>query len=123
MQYTYNMIYQGYIMFLIYWYTLKVIGSMEANIPKSVFGLWCLRPFSTVFPLYRGIHRTLLKNKIMHDISPIPISKKQTSNILMILLVVFSATFNNISVILWQSVLLIEETGVPGENHRPVASH
>jgi hypothetical protein len=31
--------------------------------------------------------------------------------------------FNNISVILWQSVLLVEETGVPGENHRPVASH
>jgi len=32
---------------------------------------------------------------------------------------VFSATFNNISVILWQSVLLVEETGGPGENHRP----
>ena len=26
-------------------------------------------------------------------------------------------TFNNISVTLWQSVLLVEETGVPGENH------
>jgi hypothetical protein len=36
---------------------------------------------------------------------------------------VFNATFNNISVILWQSVLLVEETGVPVENHRPVASH
>ena len=36
---------------------------------------------------------------------------------------VLNATFNNISVILWQSVLLLEETGVPGENHRPVASH
>jgi hypothetical protein len=23
----------------------------------------------------------------------------------------------------WWSVLLVEETGVPGENHRPVASH
>ena len=30
---------------------------------------------------------------------------------------------NNISVILWRSVLLVEETGVPGENHQPVASH
>jgi hypothetical protein len=36
---------------------------------------------------------------------------------------VFSATFNNISVISWQSVLLMEETGVPGWNHRPVASY
>ena len=36
---------------------------------------------------------------------------------------VFKATFNNISVILWRSVLLMEETGAPGENHRPAASH
>jgi len=28
---------------------------------------------------------------------------------------VFNAPFNNISVISWQSVLLVEETGVPGE--------
>jgi len=34
----------------------------------------------------------------------------------------FNATFNNISVIWWWSVLLIQETGEPGENHRPVAS-
>jgi hypothetical protein len=37
--------------------------------------------------------------------------------------IVFNAIFNNISVILWLSVLLVEETGVPRENHRPVASH
>jgi hypothetical protein len=36
---------------------------------------------------------------------------------------VFNAIFNNISVISWWSVLLMEETRVPGENHRPVASH
>jgi hypothetical protein len=35
----------------------------------------------------------------------------------------FNATFSNISGILIRSVLLMEETGVPGENHRPVASH
>jgi hypothetical protein len=34
-----------------------------------------------------------------------------------------NAIFNNISVISWQSVLLVEETGVPGENNQPVASH
>ena len=33
-----------------------------------------------------------------------------------------NTTFKNISVISWQSVLLVEETGVPRENHRPVAS-
>ena len=36
---------------------------------------------------------------------------------------VFNATFNNISVISRQSVLLVEETGVSGENHWPGASH
>jgi hypothetical protein len=36
---------------------------------------------------------------------------------------VFNATFNNISAISWQSVLLVEETAGPRKNHRPVASH
>jgi hypothetical protein len=34
-----------------------------------------------------------------------------------------NVTFNNISVISLQSVLLVEETGVPRETHRPAASH
>jgi hypothetical protein len=33
---------------------------------------------------------------------------------------VFNATFSNISIISWPTVLIVEETG---ENHRPVASH
>jgi len=36
---------------------------------------------------------------------------------------VFNAIFNNISVKLWWSVLLVEETGVSRENHRPVTSN
>jgi hypothetical protein len=36
---------------------------------------------------------------------------------------VFNATFNNISIILWRSVLLEKETGVPRGNFRPAASH
>jgi len=36
---------------------------------------------------------------------------------------VFNAHFYNISVISRRSVLLMEEIGVPGENHLPVASH
>ena len=34
----------------------------------------------------------------------------------------FNTTFNNISVISWWSVLLVEETRVPRENHLPAAS-
>jgi len=37
--------------------------------------------------------------------------------------IVLDATFNNISVISWWSVLLMEETWVPRENHWSVASH
>jgi len=33
---------------------------------------------------------------------------------------VFNATFNNIQLLV---SLLVEEIGVPGENHRPVANH
>jgi hypothetical protein len=34
-----------------------------------------------------------------------------------------NAIFNNISVILSQSALLVEKTEVPRENYRPAASH
>jgi hypothetical protein len=40
-----------------------------------------------------------------------------------VMVMVFNATFNNISVISLRSVWLVEETGVSGENHRPSASH
>jgi hypothetical protein len=30
----------------------------------------------------------------------------------------FNATFNNISALSWRPVLVVEEAGVPGENHR-----
>jgi hypothetical protein len=36
-------------------------------------------------------------------------------------LMALNATFNNISFISWRSVLLAEETGGPGENHRTLS--
>ena len=36
---------------------------------------------------------------------------------------VFNTTCNNISVIWWWSVLLMEKTKVRGDKHRPVLSH
>ena len=41
----------------------------------------------------------------------------------MVRAMVFNATFNNISLVLWWSVLLVEETGVSGENHWQTLSH
>jgi hypothetical protein len=37
-----------------------------------------------------------------------------------VMVMVFNATFNNISAMSWQSALLVEKTGVSRENHRPV---
>jgi hypothetical protein len=42
---------------------------------------------------------------------------------LFVCLMVLNATFNNISVISWRSIVLVKETRIPGEKHRPVASH
>ena len=36
---------------------------------------------------------------------------------------VLNITFNNMAVISWRLVILVEENGVSGENHLPVASH
>jgi len=41
----------------------------------------------------------------------------------MVMVMVLNATFNNISAISWRSVLLVEETRIPGENNRPASIH
>jgi hypothetical protein len=43
--------------------------------------------------------------------------------ILFIYLFIFKATFSNISAISWRPVLVVEEAGGPGENHRQWASN
>jgi hypothetical protein len=48
--------------------------------------------------------------------------KRASCMFVFVCLMVFNATFNNISDISSWSVLLVEETEVLGENHRPVAS-
>jgi hypothetical protein len=40
-----------------------------------------------------------------------------------IMVMVFSTTFNNIFAILWLRIVLVEETGWSGENHRPAVSY
>ena len=40
-----------------------------------------------------------------------------------VMVLMFNTTFNTISVISWRSVLLVDETGEPRDNHRPATSH
>ena len=81
-----------------------------------IFKLWSLSFYDSMFTFTLGIVIASNKYNILH-------LKKKSDLCLFVCLVVFSATFNNISVISWWSVLLVEETGRPGENHCPVASH
>ena len=62
------------------------------------------------------------KQNDSHDI-PILILHEKRDYYVFVCLMVLNATFNNISVISCLSVLLVEENGETGENHRPVASH
>jgi hypothetical protein len=48
---------------------------------------------------------------------------QQAGDYVRVSVMVFNATVNNISVISWRSALLMEETGIPEENHRPVRSY
>jgi hypothetical protein len=54
------------------------------------------------------------------------ISKKRTGAIQQLQkveLLMFNATFSNISAISWRPVLVVEEAGVPRENYRSWASN
>jgi hypothetical protein len=57
---------------------------------------------------------------MIRGLSNVKLQTRITVHCLFVCLMVLNVTFNNISVISWRSVLLMEETG---ENHRPVTSH
>ena len=50
-----------------------------------------------------------------------PFAKSLLEDVSYNMVMVFNATFNYMSDISWRSVLLGEETGIPGENRRPIA--
>jgi hypothetical protein len=51
------------------------------------------------------------------------IIQKASMRMFRVTVVIFNATFNNISAISWRSILLVEETRVPRENHWPATGH
>jgi hypothetical protein len=74
--------------------------------------------------IFCSVQYPLLYLKLSFDQSEwVLYTRSKTYYIHLLGFMVFNLTFNNISAILWQSILLVEETGVCGENHRPVASH
>ena len=76
---------------------LEIISQGDIKHIMTFWRSWCLSTFTTVV-----------------------LKEKMTSRGFRFM--VCNATFDNISAILLRSVLLVEETGVPGENHRPVTN-
>jgi hypothetical protein len=66
--------------------------------------------------VFRNYIKLFDKNRLYNLISIGEIKK----NVPWFRFMVFNATFNNISVISWRSVLLVEENG---ENHQPAVNH
>ena len=76
-----------------------------------------------VFSDYRLIYK--FADKCHNDIQKLSCGRLETQQvevcdqIMFVCLMMFKATFNNNSAISWQSVLLVEETGGPGETTDP----
>ena len=56
-------------------------------------------------------------------IYPLCLGIGENKHFIWVIVMVFDATFNNSSVISWWSVLLVDDTRVPEENHQHVTSH
>ena len=73
-----------------------------------------------------GIQSTCLTRNILHyaipNLKQENITQTKVIETLIFQVMMCNATFNNISTISWQAVLLVEDSGVPGENHRPATS-
>jgi len=99
-------------------YRIHFIGNIMQKFPLPINSVFLLNNLNSEYenciwrkpPTCRKSLKTLSHNVVL-------------STPRMSAFIVFNTTFNNISVISWWSVLLVEETKVLGENHWPVASH
>ena len=87
------------------------------NLGISQASMFKKKIFKTVpTEAYFGVHIFMLKSWYWH-------TKVSQKIVVCISVIVTNATFNNISIISWRSVLLVEESGVPVESHRPDVGH
>jgi len=96
-------------------------------VEKGSYFRWHPVKFFTSKYMYKYGHHTCQNVPVVVDradsMEKLHGSKIDKNDTCLAWFMVFNATFNNISVISWWSVLLVEETGGPGENHQPVISH
>ena len=100
---------ESYSDILLYILTWQHLSSFPANLPTSkVMSLVYCKP-AKIRPGRYSKSRTIY-------LHPSEIQGLRVS------VMVFNATFNNISALSWRLVLLVEKTGVLRENHQPAAS-
>jgi hypothetical protein len=78
--------------------------------------------------MFRVIFKTKSENinTLLNSIISLHITKEDIGNLILAQsrrILVFNVTFCNISSMSWRPVLVVEEAGVSGENHRPLASN
>ena len=99
---------------------MKVETDIIASIALS--SIMFVETFKTDVIVFTGsikvssLKLTTTLDEIKKNMSKVPINYR-----LFVWFMVLNVTFNNISAKSWRTVILVEETGVYGENHRPVA--
>ena len=88
------------------------------NVPMNVIVFWGFSYHFYVYDLFGVFFLSIepllsLRFIMVSTVSALVLIANSNKNIARVL--VFNASFNNISAISWQSVLLVEKTGVPGE--------
>ena len=86
----------------------------------TLFNVWFIhQKYKTILLDFNNINESINISKAEFTDSETSVLSNIFTDITIVLsiVMVFNTIFNNISVISWQSVLLVEETGVPGENH------
>jgi hypothetical protein len=73
--------------------------------------------FIQEYGVHDYMYRYKLKEEILNIHAPIICTNKRMDRVWCL------ASLSTISVISWRPVLVVEEVGVPGENHRPWASN
>ena len=100
---------------LLYWIKIRTTGKISFSLMSDKYSksYASMRMFLSFVYLYE----TITQDSVMWLVY---LPHSMVLMFYRIKIMLFNATFNNISVISWWSKLLVEETG---ENHRPVTSH